>query len=111
MKPLLTLIATIIFACSFSLTAIAGQIWQGRGEIVRGTGQGGSLRLKIDVEGNTVKFLSGPNRNQKVKVSNLNGSVKIAQNTWQFQMQNGNLTITLYQQQPYRVILYRLSAR
>jgi hypothetical protein len=111
MKSLLTLIATIIFFCSSSVIAVAGQIWQGQGEIVRGTGQGGSLGLKIDVEGNTVRFLSGPDRNKQVKVSNLNGSVKISQNTWHFQMQNGNLTITLYQQQPYRVILYRLSSQ
>jgi hypothetical protein len=111
MKSLSMVVALIIFVCSFSMTAMAGQIWQGKGEIVRGTGEGGSLKLKIEVEGNTVKFLSGPHRNQQVTISNLNGSAKIAQNTWHFEMQNGKLTITLYQEQPYRVILYRLSTK
>lgn len=104
-------VAVIVFVCSSSVTAIAGQIWQGKGEIVRGTGEGGSLNLKVEVEGNTVKFLSGPHKNQQVTISNLNGSAEIAQNTWDFKMQNGKLTITLYQKQPYRVILYRLSSR
>ena len=111
MKSLSILIATMIFVCSFSTTAIAGQIWQGKGKIVRGAGEGGSLNLKIDVEGNTVTFLSGPHRNQKVSIANLNGSVQINQNTWQFSRKNGKLIVTFYQKKPYRVILYRLSTR
>jgi hypothetical protein len=111
MKSLSILITTIIFVCAISMTAIAGQIWQGKGKIVRGAGEGGSPSLKIEVEGNTITFLSGPQRNQKVTIPNLNGSVEIAQNTWRFQKQNGKLTITLYQKNPYRVILYRLSIR
>ena len=113
MKPLLTLITAIIYFYCSQMTAIAGQIWQGRGKIVRGAGEGGSLELKIEVEGNTIKFLSGPSRNQQGRInsasSSLNGSIRISRNTWHFKQENGRLAVTLYQQQPNRVILYRLS--
>lgn len=111
MRSLSTLVAVIVFVCSSAMIAMAGEVWQGKGKIVRGKGEGASLNLKVEVEGNTVKFLSGPHRNQQVTIANLNGSAQIAQNTWHFKMHNGKLTITLYQEKPYRVILYRLSSR
>ena len=113
MKRLLILITATIYLYSLQMPAIAGQIWQGKGKIVRGAGEGGSLELKIEVEGNTIKFLSGPSRNQQGRInsssSSLNGSVEISNNTWHFKQENGRLAVTLYQQKPYRVILYRLS--
>ncbi len=113
MKSLLTIITTMIYVSALSAPSIAGQIWQGRGQIVKGAGEGGSLELKIEVEGNTIKFLSGPSQNQQVRInsssSSLNGSTSVSGNTWNFKQQNGKLAVTLYQKQPYRVILYRLS--
>jgi hypothetical protein len=113
MKSLLVFLTGIIYLYSLQMPAIAGQIWQGKGTIVRGAGEGGSLGLKIEVEGNTVKFLSGPSRNQRGRInspsSSLNGSIEISNNTWYFKQENGQLAVTLYQQRPYRVVLYRLS--
>lgn len=112
MKPLSIMITTVIYFSSLAIPAIAGQIWQGKGEIVRGTGKGGSLELKLEVEGNTVKFLTGPSKNQRANLNlqgnRISGSVEIASNNWHFEQQNRQLIVTLYQKQPQRVVLYRL---
>jgi len=111
MKPLSILITTIVYFSSLSIPALAGQIWQGKGEIVRGAGGGGLLDLKIEVEGNNVKFLTGPSQNQQFTLSgnSLNGSAEIASLRWHFEQNPQQLNVTLYQEKPYRVILYRLS--
>lgn len=113
MKSLLSICTTLMCFNALSVQSLAGQIWQGRGQIIKGSGEGGTLELKIEVEGNTVKFLSGPSQNQQGRInssiSSLNGSTSISGNTWHFKQENGQLAVTLYQKQPYRVILYRLS--
>jgi hypothetical protein len=112
MKLIAMLLTSAITVCSLSSQAMAGEIWQGKGEIVRGTGEGGILELKIEVEGNTVKFLSGPSQNQQITFKSRfpfpNGTIQLAQNSWSFERKKQELVVTLYQQQPYRVILYRL---
>lgn len=112
MKLIPILLTSVITVCSLSVQAIAGEIWQGKGEIVRGAGEGGSLELTIEIENNTIKFLSGPSQNQKITLKSTspfpNGTIKLPPNTWNFTRKNQELAVTLYQEQPYRVILYRL---
>ncbi len=99
-----------------SLPAIA-TIWSGRGRIVRGSGQGGSVSLELEEhQDNSIEFRSGPSRG-KIIPSNrlnrrLNGSVKLGNETWQFEMRsNRELEVILYQNRPNRIVEYFLRRR
>ncbi|WP_431705646.1 hypothetical protein [Geminocystis sp. CENA526] len=94
------------------MSIMAREIWRGKGQIIRGEGEGGLLNLILEIDDNTIKFLSGPSQNQVISLnsysSHLNNSIAVMDDTWHFQSQNSELTVTLYQKKPYRVIVYKL---
>ncbi|NBD33039.1 MAG: hypothetical protein GVY17_08780 [Cyanobacteria bacterium] len=100
--------------CFWSVTAIpawADQRWEGSGRVVRGAGNGASVpKLQLKTDDNTrewVVFLSGPDAGQRVQLTN-NSSVKTASGVWHFSSGNRRLEAKFYQDEPYRVIRYRL---
>lgn len=91
--------------------AWADQGWEGGGRIVRGAGNGASvpkLQLKADdLMLEWVLFLSGPDAGKRVQLSR-NSSVTTASGVWNFFPGSQNLEVKFYQDDPYRVIHYRL---
>ncbi len=83
--------------------------WEGNGRIVSGIGQGGGVELELVVQGNQVRFNSGPDANQTVAVES--GKALTQSGDWAFEQCGDNmenLCVTFEQNQPARVIRYLL---
>ena len=83
--------------------------WEGNGQIVSGSGQGGGVELELEVRGNRVEFISGPDADQTVSVEN--GRAPTQNGDWAFEQCGDNwenLCVTFEQNQPARVIRYLL---
>lgn len=94
------------------LPALAGQVYEGSGQIVSGPGQGGSVNLRLEIEGNRVRSLSGPPLDGNIQSDgSLNGVVRMGANTWRIEQCGADLCVQLQQAQPKRSIHYRLSSR
>lgn len=106
------MITTVSLLWGFGSPAFAQQIWSGTGRIVSGAGEGGSVELKLNVTDNNVQFLSGPSKNdppfQLNNSTGLNGTVNMNAGTWQFVQTGNELGVSLSQNNPYRIIRYRL---
>ncbi len=99
-----------------SWPALAGQIWAGAGQITSGSGQGGTVQLVLEVEGNRVRSRSGPPLTGQVQSvaparahGGLNGSIQTETGSWRFQQLGDELRVILYQGD--QVIYYRLRSR
>ena len=85
--------------------------WEGTGQIVSGSGQGGGVELALEVRGDQVEFISGPDANQTVSVES--GRAPTQNGDWAFEQCGDNwenLCVTFEQNQPARVIRYLLHA-
>lgn len=92
-----------------SIPADASQIWQGTGRVISGMGEGGSVELRLEVDGETVRSLFGPPLEGKIQNSpNLNGVIQTQTGNWQIQQCGEELCINLHQYNPKQVIFYRL---
>jgi len=91
----------------------ADQRWEGNGRIVRGAGNGASVpKLKLETDDDFrewIFFLSGPDAGQRVRLSQ-NHSVTTASGVWRFSPSSRRPEAKLYQDNPYRVIHYRLQS-
>jgi hypothetical protein len=92
--------------------AFAQQIWSGTGKIVSGAGEGGTVELSLSIIDYYVQFLSGPSKNelpfQLNKSTDLKGTVTMNAGTWEFVQTGNELGVSLSQNNPYRIIRYRL---
>ncbi|MBD2102643.1 hypothetical protein [Leptolyngbya sp. FACHB-261] len=102
-----------LISCVLSLPALAGQTWAGSGQITSGSGQGGSVELRLEVDGKRVRSRSGPPLEGQVQpesatasATGLNGSVRTGSGTWRFEQSGNELRVTLYQGN--QIIYYRL---
>ncbi len=108
---LLSLIATTFTLLVLSFPALAKELWQGKGRIISGEGEGASVGLKVLVEDNQVTFLSGALKGQQIELASANpleGEVKTDVGIWRFLESEQELGISLSQNTPYRLIHYRL---
>lgn len=97
--------------CSINNPAIAEtKNWSGSGQITSGSGQGASVSLELRQSGNQIKFLSGPSQGEQASLgSDLNGSHEDpGVGTWYFERFDNELEVTLYQEEPYRIVNYSL---
>ena len=109
---LITIIATTFTVLVLSFPALAKELWQGKGRIVSGEGEGASVGLKILVQEDRVTFLSGALKGQQIKLASANpleGEVITDVGIWRFLESEQELGISLSQNTPYRLIHYRLS--
>lgn len=83
--------------------------WSGTGVITSGSGQGGTVTLSLNINGNNVKFHSGPSQYEELLSIN-NGVVKSSAGIWYFQRCDRDLCINFEQYNPSRTIYYRLSS-
>ncbi|MEM8807040.1 MAG: hypothetical protein AAGF01_13530 [Cyanobacteria bacterium P01_G01_bin.38] len=91
-----------------STHALANQSWEGPGRIIRGAGRGAAVpALQLETQANRVRFLSGPDAGEQIELDDQD-SAETETGTWQFSRTNSRLEATLYQDDPYRVIFYRL---
>lgn len=95
---------THLIICTLALQAIAAQVWAGEGQIVKGTGQGGSTTLELDLDSTHVTFESGPSQGRSVSVSN--GIAQTPEGRWEFTQSGDELQVTFYT--PDQIVTYSL---
>jgi hypothetical protein len=106
-KTLVLFATPALFWSLSSANALAAQSWGCSGRVIRGAGQGATVpTLQLETQGNTVRFLSGPDAGQQIALDG-ERSAKTATGTWQFLPPAQKLEATFYQDDPYRVISYR----
>lgn len=108
---LLTLGITVVNLSILTLTAGAQEIWQGKGRILSGKGEGASVGLKILVKNKQLTFLSGIAQGQQIELISGNpieGKIATEVGVWRFLEFEQELGISLSQKKPYRLIHYRL---
>lgn len=100
----------ILLLLSFlNIPANASQIWQGTGRVISGMGEGGSVELHLEVDGETVRSLLGPPLEGKIQKSpTIDVVIKTQTGKWQIQQCGEELCINLQHYNPKQVIFYRL---
>ncbi|WP_088242044.1 hypothetical protein [Calothrix rhizosoleniae] len=94
--------------CTLVSPAIAAEMWSGRGQITRGEGRGGYVRLQLAKNGNNITFYSGPDQGKRLRLKHSSGKTRSG-NLWRVQKCGTKLCITLKQSKPKsRVIRYLL---
>ncbi|MHC5820904.1 MAG: hypothetical protein ACYT04_34805 [Nostoc sp.] len=94
------------------LPASASQIWQGTGRIISGIGEGGSVELQLEFDGEVVKSLSGPPLDGRINTEpSLNGVIKTNTATWQIERCGEDLCVNLQQYNPKQTVFYRLQPK
>jgi hypothetical protein len=100
------LCTTAITLCTLTLSAQAQQLWLGKGQIVEGNNQGALVELKVKVNNNhIVTIQSYPDHGEQVP---LNLSTFTKKGEWKIYYCDGNLCAIFKQQNPSRIIYYRL---
>lgn len=98
---------TLLLLSLLDLTATATQVWIGTGRITDGIGQGGSVKLKLEIEGNNVRSIYGFHLNGTIH----NGTISTKLAHWRFRQCSQDLCVTLNRIQPKQTIFYRLHRR
>jgi hypothetical protein len=100
---------TCLCLCLLSLPANASQIWEGNGRVISGVGQGGSVKLRLEIEGEQVRSLSGPPLAGKIfRNPRLNGAIQTPTGNWQIEECDKDLCVNLQQYHPKQIVFYRL---
>ncbi|MEM7590741.1 MAG: hypothetical protein AAF383_04350 [Cyanobacteria bacterium P01_A01_bin.83] len=102
---------TLLTISSLSFPALAQELWQGKGRIISGEGEGASVGLKILIKDKQVTFLSGISQGQQIQLASANpleGEVETELGIWRFLESEDELGISLSQNTPARLIHYRL---
>jgi hypothetical protein len=103
---------TILLLGILILPASASQIWEGTGRIISGTGEGGSVELQLEFDGEVVKSLSGPPLDGRINTEpSLNGVIKTKTATWQIERCGEDLCVNLQQYNPKQTVFYRLQPK
>lgn len=107
-----TLCQTLLLLILLSLPANASQIWKGTGRVISGVGEGGSVDLRLEVDGEIVRSLWGPPLYGKVQTNpKLSGTIQTKSGTWQIEQCGEELCVNLQQYNPKQVVLYRLQPK
>jgi uncharacterized protein (AIM24 family) len=108
LKTLVIGTASLSGWCLAAHLALASQVWEGGGRIIRGAGKGAAVPvLQLETDGNWVTFLTGPDAGERVQLTE-DESAETDTGIWQFFPDDTQLEVNLYQDVPYRVIHYRL---
>ncbi|MCG8363355.1 MAG: hypothetical protein MJA27_08500 [Pseudanabaenales cyanobacterium] len=112
-QPAIIIVQAALILCMESSLVSAQEIrdgnWEGTGQIVSGSGQGGGVELALMVRGSRVQFISGPDANQTVSLER--GKAPTQNGDWAFEQCGDNLEnlcVTFEQNQPDRIIRYLL---
>ena len=84
---LLSLVTISLAISTLRFPALAQNIWQGKGRIISGEGEGASVGLKILVKDKQLTFLSGISQGQQIKLDSVNplkGEIKTDMGELQF---------------------------
>lgn len=96
-KLLMTILST---GCSLlaALPAWAGEIWQGSGSIISGSGQGGIVgNLSVEIGNQSIHFIDGPSQGERASVrSAYNSSFGTNRGRWEFRRSGNDLVATFY---------------
>lgn len=107
-----TLCQMLLLLGIFSLPASASQIWEGVGRIIGGVGEGGSVDLRLEVDGEVVRSLWGPPLYGKIQTNpNLSGTIQTKSGTWRIEQCGEELCINLQQYNPKQAVFYRLQPK
>ncbi len=71
-----------------------GQVWSGNGQIIRGPGSGGTLRLAIQIDGNRYHSIEGPSLDIQLTETTPIPIISDG-NQWNFQVAGQYLNVTL----------------
>ncbi|GEM_PF-4712624 len=104
LQQTITVFQAASMVCCLSSQAIAGQIWAGAGQIISGSGQGASVTLTLDINGNQATIVNGPSSGSIVS---LNGGITAA-GQWVFRGSDSELQVTLYTNSQ-QTVFYKLS--
>ncbi len=103
---------TILLLGILILPASASQIWEGTGRIISGIGEGGSVELQLEFDGEIVRSLSGPPLDGIINTEpSLNGVIKTKNATWQIERCGEDLCVNLQQYNPKQTVFYRLQPK
>ena len=103
---------TILLLVILILPASVSQIWEGTGRIISGIGEGGSVELQLEFDGEIVKSLSGPPLDGIINTKpSLNGVIKTKTATWQIERCGEDLCVNLQQDNPKQTVFYRLQPK
>ena len=108
---LLSLVTISLAISTLRFPALAQNIWQGKGRIISGEGEGASVGLKILVKDKQLTFLSGISQGQQIKLDSVNplkGEIKTDMGEWRFLESEQELGVILSKKKPYRLIHYLL---
>ncbi len=107
-----TLCQTLLLLGLLNFSASASQIWEGAGRVISGVGEGGSVELCLELDGETVRSLWGPPLYGKILINpNLSGTIQTKTSTWQIEQCGEDLCVNLQQYNPKQVVFYRLQPK
>ena len=107
-----TLCQTLILLNVLCLPANASQIWEGAGRVISGVGEGGSVKLSLEIDGEIVRSLSGPPLYGKITtIPKLNGTIQTKSATWNLEQCGEDLCVNLQQHNFKQIVFYRLQPR
>ena len=91
-----TLCQMLLLLGMLSFPASASQIWEGVGRIITGVGEGGSVDLRLEIDGEIVRSLWIPPLYGKIQTTpNLNGTIQTKSGTWLFKQCGEELCVNL----------------
>ncbi|MGL4622376.1 MAG: hypothetical protein ACRCZS_25505 [Chroococcidiopsis sp.] len=104
-----TLCQVFLLLSLLNFPANASQIWEGTGRVISGVGEGGSVELRLEIDGEVVTSLSGPPLHGIIQTTpDLNGTIKTQTGTWYIEQCGEELCVNLQQHHPKQTIFYRL---
>ena len=110
--PFSTLCQMLLLLSLFTLPANANEIWEGTGRVVNGLGRGGSVKLRLEIDGEIVRSLSDPPLYGKIKTTpKLNGTIQTNSATWHLEQCGEDLCVNLQQHNLKQIVFYRLQPR
>ena len=107
-----TLSQVLLLLSVLNFPANGSQIWEGTGRVINGLGRGGSVKLRLEIDGEIVRSLSGPSLYGKIKTTpKLNGTIQTKSATWHLEQCGEDLCVNLQQHNLKQIVFYRLQPR
>lgn len=103
---------TLVLLGMVSSPANASHIWEGTGRVISGVGEGGSVEMRLELDGEVVRSLWGPPLYGKIQTDpELNGVVQTKIGIWQIEQCDQDLCVNLQQYNPKQTVFYRLQPK
>jgi len=106
-KRIIFITTTTVILSSLNLSVQAQENWSGRGEIVEGNKRGAFVKLKIQVNNNIATIKSALGKEEKIEL-NRPQFTQTDTGEWRIYRCDLDLCAILRQEQPSRIIYYRL---